>query len=139
MRASRAFTLVELLVAIGVIAILAALVLSVFSRTRVTTQAISCRNNLRQWGLASHLFAADHNDYPAAGGKANADGCQSEQSKLSGLVYPAPGANKSAVLPRHAVAYQSTYPPGKFNLDLSGQSPPLRCQQFRQTICFIIA
>ena len=50
MRASRAFTLVELLVAIGVIAILAALVLSAFSRTRVTAQAITCRNNLRQWG-----------------------------------------------------------------------------------------
>lgn len=63
MRVSRAFTLVELLVAIGVIAILAALVLSVFSRTRATTQAISCRNNLRQWGTALHLFAADHNDY----------------------------------------------------------------------------
>ncbi|MGA2181341.1 MAG: type II secretion system protein, partial [Verrucomicrobiota bacterium] len=50
MRASRAFTLVELLVAIGVIAILAALVLSAFSRTKATAQAITCRNNLRQWG-----------------------------------------------------------------------------------------
>jgi prepilin-type N-terminal cleavage/methylation domain-containing protein/prepilin-type processing-associated H-X9-DG protein len=62
MRASRAFTLIELLVAIGVIAILAALVLSAFSRTRATTQAISCRNNLRQWGQATHAFAADHQD-----------------------------------------------------------------------------
>ena len=62
MRASRAFTLIELLVAIGVIAILAALVLSAFSRTRATAQAITCRNNLRQWGTATHLYAADHDD-----------------------------------------------------------------------------
>ena len=73
MRASRAFTLVELLVAIGVIAILAALVLSVFSRTRATAQAITCRNNLRQWGLATHLFAADHDDFLPPEGKADAD------------------------------------------------------------------
>ena len=69
MRASRAFTLVELLVAIGVIAILAGLVLSVFSRTRVASQAITCRNNLRQWGTATHLYAADHDDLLPAEGK----------------------------------------------------------------------
>jgi prepilin-type N-terminal cleavage/methylation domain-containing protein/prepilin-type processing-associated H-X9-DG protein len=69
MRASCAFTLVELLVAIGVIAILAALVLSAFSRTRATTQAITCRNNLRQWGTATHLYAADHDDLLPSEGK----------------------------------------------------------------------
>ena len=78
MRASRAFTLIELLVAIGVIAILAALVLSAFSRARATTQAITCRNNLRQWGLATHAFAADHEDlFPkngSSGGDSTADG-----------------------------------------------------------------
>ena len=69
MRASRAFTLVELLVAIGVIAILAALVLSAFSRTKATAQAITCRNNLRQWGTATHLYAADHDDLLPPEGK----------------------------------------------------------------------
>jgi len=62
MRASRAFTLIELLVVIAVIAILAALLLSVFARIRATSQATTCRNNLRQWGMATHLFAADHDD-----------------------------------------------------------------------------
>jgi prepilin-type N-terminal cleavage/methylation domain-containing protein/prepilin-type processing-associated H-X9-DG protein len=69
MRASRAFTLVELLVAISVIAILAALVLSAFSRTRGTAQAITCRNNLKQWGLATHSFATDHDDLLPPEGK----------------------------------------------------------------------
>jgi len=62
MRAARAFTLIELLVVFAVIAILTALLLSVLSRTRVAAQAISCRNNLRQWGVATHVFAADNND-----------------------------------------------------------------------------
>jgi prepilin-type N-terminal cleavage/methylation domain-containing protein/prepilin-type processing-associated H-X9-DG protein len=62
MRASRAFSLIELLVVIAVIAILSALVLSVFGRIRATSQATTCRNNLRQWGMATILFAADHDD-----------------------------------------------------------------------------
>ena len=65
MRASRAFSLIELLVVIAVIAILAALVLSVFGRTRGASQAATCRNNLRQWGMATHLFAADNEDFSA--------------------------------------------------------------------------
>jgi prepilin-type N-terminal cleavage/methylation domain-containing protein/prepilin-type processing-associated H-X9-DG protein len=78
MRASRAFTLVELLVAIAVIAILAAMFLSAFSRTRATTLAITCRNNLRQWGLATQAFATDHEDFfpknGSSGGNSTGEG-----------------------------------------------------------------
>jgi prepilin-type N-terminal cleavage/methylation domain-containing protein/prepilin-type processing-associated H-X9-DG protein len=63
MRASRAFTLVELLVAISVIAILAGMVLSALSRAKATARAITCRNNLRQWGQATLLYVADNNDF----------------------------------------------------------------------------
>jgi len=69
MRASRAFTLVELLVVIAIIAILAALLLSVFARIRATSQATTCRINLRQWGTATHAFAADHDDFLPPEGK----------------------------------------------------------------------
>jgi prepilin-type N-terminal cleavage/methylation domain-containing protein/prepilin-type processing-associated H-X9-DG protein len=62
MRASRAFTLVELLVVIAIIAILSALILSALSRARAASQATTCRINLRQWGTATHAFAADHDD-----------------------------------------------------------------------------
>ena len=63
MRASRAFTLVELLVAIGVIAILAALILPVFGSARATTRAVTCLNNLQQWGNATHLYTLDNDGF----------------------------------------------------------------------------
>jgi prepilin-type N-terminal cleavage/methylation domain-containing protein/prepilin-type processing-associated H-X9-DG protein len=63
MRASRAFTLVELLVAIAIIAILAAMVLSALGRVKASAQAITCRNNLRQWGQATLLYVADNKDF----------------------------------------------------------------------------
>ena len=58
----RAFTLIELLVVIAIIAIVAALTLSALSRARCSAQAMVCRNNLRQWGIATHLFAMDNGD-----------------------------------------------------------------------------
>lgn len=60
--ARRAFTLVELLVVIGIIAILASLALPPLARARARGQSTHCLNNLRQFGLALQLYAGDHED-----------------------------------------------------------------------------
>ena len=54
---------------IAVIAILSALLLSALGRARAASQATTCRNNLRQWGMATIVFAADHEDVLPQEGK----------------------------------------------------------------------
>jgi len=56
----RAFTLVELLVVIAVIALLAALLLPALSRARAKAGSVGCQSSLRQVGLATQLYAQDH-------------------------------------------------------------------------------
>jgi prepilin-type N-terminal cleavage/methylation domain-containing protein/prepilin-type processing-associated H-X9-DG protein len=54
------FTLVELLVVIAIIGILAALLLPALEQAKSRATRIECVGNLRETGLAFHLFANDH-------------------------------------------------------------------------------
>lgn len=56
----RGFTLVEILVAIGCIAILASLLFGVTTRTRETAKSVKCSSNLRQIGVAAMAWSADN-------------------------------------------------------------------------------
>src|ERR1051326_4586587 len=71
MKSERAFTLIELLVVIAIIAILASLLLPSLHRASQTAKATACLNNLRQWGLATQLFAGENEDFLPKDGTPN--------------------------------------------------------------------
>jgi prepilin-type N-terminal cleavage/methylation domain-containing protein/prepilin-type processing-associated H-X9-DG protein len=65
----RGFTLIEMLVVVGIIAIIAAILFPVFARAREKARASACISNYHQIGLAVHMYAQDWDDHtPPNGG-----------------------------------------------------------------------
>jgi prepilin-type processing-associated H-X9-DG protein len=68
----QAFTLTELLVVVGTLAVLALLLVPALAGTKTDSWRIQCQNNLKQLQVGFSLFAQDHNEtFPPAGYQAS--------------------------------------------------------------------
>lgn len=87
---NRAFTLVELLVVISIIALLIAILLPSLRKARDHAKAIVCQTNLKAVGQGMQSYATDYDAFPASyiyKGQRFVDGMQVPDSALNGYVH----------------------------------------------------
>ncbi|MFN3161129.1 MAG: DUF1559 domain-containing protein [Rubinisphaera brasiliensis] len=98
----RGFTLIELLVVIAIIAILVALLLPAVQQAREAARRSSCKNNLKQMGLALHNYHDTHGVFPPGYVLQDRDGSGNPQYNQNGSswgwgAYILPGMEQSAL------------------------------------------
>ncbi|MCG6157955.1 DUF1559 domain-containing protein [Rubinisphaera margarita] len=98
-RTRRGFTLIELLVVIAIIAILVALLLPAVQQAREAARRSSCKNNLKQLGLALHNYHDTHKTFPqgAMGQPTVGSGEQRQTNNFSWHVQILPMMEESAL------------------------------------------
>ena len=88
---SRGFTLIELLVVIAIIAVLLAILMPAMRKIKETAREAGCKSNLRNIGLAVHMYLDDYDRKLPNTGSAN----QFLWFEPDGVTYLKPGSSNS--------------------------------------------
>jgi prepilin-type N-terminal cleavage/methylation domain-containing protein/prepilin-type processing-associated H-X9-DG protein len=88
MSKKRGFTLIELLVVIAIIAILIALLLPAVQQAREAARRSSCKNNLKQIGLALHNYESTHSTFPMGDCSVNYGSGDVPQASVHAYILP---------------------------------------------------
>ena len=103
-RRQKGFTLIELLVVIAIIAVLIALLLPAVQQAREAARRSTCKNNLKQLGLALHNYHETYNMFVArkggGDGSATAAPLRGNCQRLSGFMGLMPYLDQSALYNR---------------------------------------
>jgi len=115
-RCRAAFTLVELLVVIAIIGILVALLLPAVQSAREAARRTHCRNNLKQIGLALHLYHDSHRRLPAGAYSSHT----SPTNQLTWLVMILPRIEQKALYDEFdfdAIGYGANLPLSEYRVE----------------------
>ncbi len=120
----RGFTLIELLVVIAIIAILIALLLPAVQQAREAARRSTCKNNLKQIGLAMHNYHGTYKMFPP-GWVGHASGGMGWSAFLlpgvdQGPLYKSLAETATGAVPITAAQYQAVVPVYLCASDASG-------------------
>ena len=95
------YSLLELLITLALVIWLGSLSIANLGKIKGQIHRMTCTSHLRQWGLATILFASDHDDWLPM------EWAPKRAFQTSGLVYQPPQVSRSDSLSPTALANQS--------------------------------
>ncbi len=132
-RGHRAFTLIELLVVIAIIAVLIALLLPAVQQARESARRSTCKNNLKQLGLAIHNYAESNKQFPVTVFETGSSGVSQtwwENEKGSHLVGLLPYVDQGPLWKKIDFKNPAADPAGRPRID----DQPISGKKFRSMV-----